>query len=266
MLLKRRMGIKMNKEKYIKEIIGEAVREYGFEKFTHFIETGWESYEFERVDGELKQNILITIMDSDLRLEFRTNAYGQFAVDATDLFPSNLASDRPSFLMFKNEEEFKKIIYLSRDIILQNGFTILEKLSKPTTEVHPRKETYWKVYTENKKLEEKYRKMYELEDTEFTRKMMQKISDIILSTKDKEFAEVEDMLVGLAAVYGNQIIRKCGGQWKKYKDSEVCLIGSVFGRSSENPLSNIIHYWDRKEENISFLLGPFKKHPYDTVI
>ena len=256
----------MNKEKYIKEIIGEAVKEYGFEKFTHFIETDWESYEFERVEGELKQNILITIMDSDLRLEFRTNAYGQFAVDATDLFPSNLASDRPGFLMFKNEEEFKKIIYLSRDIILQKGFNILEEISKPTTEARPRKETYWKVYTENKELEEKYRKMYELEDTEFTRKMMQKISDIILSTKDKEFAEVEDMLVGLAAVYGNQIIRKCGGQWRWRDNTKSCVIDNIFNRDRVNPLSQIIFYWDGKKENINYLLNSFREHPYDTVI
>ena len=256
----------MNKEKYIKEIIGEAVSEYGFEKFTYFIETDWESYEFERVDGELKQNILITIMDSDLRLEFRTNAYGQFAVYATDLFPSNLASDRPGFLMFKNEEEFKKIICLSRDIILQKGFTILEKISKPITEVRPRKETYWKVYTENKELEQKYRKMYGLEDMEFTRKMMQKISDILLSIKDKEFIEVEEMLVGVAAVYGNQIIRKCGGKWRWKDNTKPCLIEEIYGQDSANPLNDIIFYWNRKEEDIYILLIPFKKHPYDTVI
>ena len=256
----------MNKEKYIKDIIGEAIREYGFERYTHFTETDWERYEFERVDGELKQNILITIMDSDLRLDFRTNAYGQFAVDATDLFPPNLAGNRPSFLMFKNEEEFKKIIYLSRDIILQKGFTILEKISKPRTEARPRKETYWKIYTENKELEEKYRKMYGLEDTEFTRKMMQKISDIILSTKDKEFAEVEDMLVGLAAVYGNQIIRKCGGEWRWRDNTKSCIIDNIFNRDRVNPLSQIIFYWDGKKEDINYLLNAFRKLPYDTVI
>lgn len=90
--------------------------------------------------------------------------------------------------------------------------------------------------------------------------------NIILSTKDQDFKEVEEILVGLAAVYGNQIIRKCGGEWKKCDNSEVCLISKIPGRCNIDPLSNIIHYWDMQEENIDIFLKAFRKHPYDTAI
>ena len=257
----------MDKEKIIKEIIGEAVQEYGFDQFVHDVDGYIELYDFERKDGDLKQYIIMTVSIDEIRLQFMTNAYGQFAVEASNLIPSDFDVNTLGFIKFGNEEEFKKILYHFRDIILQKGFAILEEISKPTTEARPRKETYWKVFTENKELDEKYRKMYGLENTEFTRKMMQKISDIILSTKDQEFKEVEEMLVGLAAVYGNQIIRKCGGEWKWKHIAESCVVDKVFGdHHRANPLSQIIFYWDRKKEDINYLLGPFKKYPYDTVI
>lgn len=161
------------------------------------------------------------------------------------------------------EKLIKEII---GEAVKDYGFEIFEKISRPTTEARPKKETYWKVYSENRELEEKYRKMYGLEDTEFTRKMMQRISDIILSTKDQDFKEVEEMLVGLAAVYGNQIIRKCGGEWKWYDEPKSCLIVNIHGTKSTNPLNDIIWYWNRKEENINNLLIPFRRLPYDTVI
>lgn len=256
----------MNKEKLIKEIIGEAVKDYGFEKFVYSVDGWTEGYDFKRTDGDLEQYIIITVINDEIRLEFMTNAYGQFPVDASKLIKSNFPSDRQDFLMFRNEKEFKKILFLFRDIILQKGFEIFEKISRPTTEARPKKETYWKVYSENRELEEKYRKMYGLEDTEFTRKMMQRISDIILSTKNQDFKEVEEMLVGLAAVYGNQIIRKCGGEWKWYDKTKSCLIVKIYGENNSNPLNEIICYWRRKEEDINNLLIPFRRLPYDTVI
>ena len=108
--------------------------------------------------------------------------------------------------------------------------------------------------------------MYGLEDTEFTRKMMQKISDIILEKKDQNFAEVEEMLVGLAAVYGNQIIRKCGGEWMWDDKTKSCTIEKIHGKMFASPLGRLIFYWNRKEEDINCLLSVFRRLPYDTVI
>ena len=256
----------MDKEKWIKQIIGEAVKEHGFEKFIHSVDGWTHGYEFVRENGDLRQDISITVIDNSIRLEFITNAYGQDHVEVLDMIKSDFVDNGLGFLIFENEEELKEILYLFRDLILQKGFDILEEISKPTTDVRPREETSWKVFSENKELEEKYRKMYGLEDTEFTRKMMQKISDIILEKKDQNFAEVEEMLVGLAAVYGNQIIRKCGGEWRWNDKTKACTIKKIHGKNSTNPLHDLIWYWDRKEEDINCLLSVFRRLPYDTVI
>ena len=65
----------MNKEKYIKDIIGKTVKDYGFEKFLYDVD-GWvEGYAFVKKEKDLIQYISMTVIDNKIRLEFRTNVY-----------------------------------------------------------------------------------------------------------------------------------------------------------------------------------------------
>ena len=93
----------MDKEKWIKQIIGEAVKEHGFEKFIHSVDGWTHGYEFVRENGDLRQDISITVIDNSIRLEFITNAYGQDHVEVLDMIKSDFIDNGLGFLIFENE-------------------------------------------------------------------------------------------------------------------------------------------------------------------
>ena len=117
------------------------------------------------------------------------------------------------FLHFENEEELKQILQHFRRIIVEKGEEVFREISKHSTEARPKKKTHKKLYEEHEELNRKYRKLYGMEDTEFTAKLMRRMNQVILEMQDEDFADVEETLIGLAAVYGDQLVRKCGGEW-----------------------------------------------------
>lgn len=247
----------MNREKWIKKIIGEIAKEHGFTYAGHYRDGYVHGYSFEYTKDDIRQDIDITIIGNEIRMQLNTTAYGQMWVNVCDLMESDLKPDITGFLEFKDEEEYKEILHTFSKILIQEGFRVLEEKSKHTTEARPKKETYWKLYTEHDELNREYRKKYDLEDTESSLKCIQKISDIILGTKDRKFAEVEEMLIGLAAVYGDQLIQEWGGEWVWSEMNNSCCVGGMRNGAYTNPLVDMIFYWTRGEEELDILAQPF---------
>ena len=268
----------MNKAKWIKKIIGEAVTEKGF-SYTGCTGGSDVGYSFKRrVDGEDEDDEIMQIIEIfislsviggyDIRLTFCTNAYGVINQEVTNLIPSGFKKgDLDDFLHFENEEELKQILQHFRRIIVEKGEDVFREISKHSTEARPKKKTYRKLYEEHEELNQKYRKLYGMEDTEFTAKLMRRMNQVILEMQDEDFADVEETLIGLAAVYGDQLVRKCGGEWE-LSEMGTCMITGLHEGSGagENPLNSIIFHWRNKRDDYRELLDCFRKHPYDTVI
>ena len=268
----------MNKAKWIKKIIGEAVTEKGF-SYTGCTGGSDVGYSFKRrVDGEDEDDEIMQIIEIfislsviggyDIRLTFCTNAYGVINQEVTNLIPSGFKKgDLDDFLHFENEEELKQILQHFRRIIVEKGEDVFWEISKHSTEARPKKKTYRKLYEEHEELNQKYRKLYGMEDTEFTAKLMRRMNQVILEIQDEDFADVEETLIGLAAVYGDQLVRKCGGEWE-LSEVGTCMITGIHegSRAGENPLNSIIFHWRNKRDDYRELLDCFRKHPYDTVI
>jgi hypothetical protein len=268
----------MNKAKWIKKIIGEAVTEKGF-SYTGCTGGSDVGYSFKRrVDGEDEDDEIMQIIEIfislsviggyDIRLTFCTNAYGVINQEVTNLIPSGFKKgDLDDFLHFENEEELKQILQHFRRIIVEKGEDVFREISKHSTEARPKKKTYRKLYEEHEELNQKYRKLYGMEDTEFTAKLMRRMNQVILEIQDEDFADVEETLIGLAAVYGDQLVRKCGGEWE-LSEVGTCMITGIHegSRAGENPLNSIIFHWRNKRDDYRELLDCFRKHPYDTVI
>ena len=255
----------MNRQKWIKKIIGGVVEERGFEYTGHFRDGYIHGYSFECIKNDLRQYIEISISGNEIKMELNTNAYGQAWVNVCDLAELHLSPNLRGFLEFKDEGEYKEILHLFCEILNQKGFAVLKEKIKPTTEIRPKKETYWKLYMEHDELNREYRKKYDLEDTESSFKCMQRISDIILETVDQEFAEVEEMLIGLAAVYGDQLIQKWGGEWVWSEVNNSSGVDKMRNGEYVNPLADIIFYWKEGEEYMDALIQSFKKDPFDVV-
>ena len=77
---------------------------------------------------------------------------------------------------------------------------------------------------------------------------MKKISDIILENKDNPFKEVGELLIGLAAVYGCQLVKKCGGHWEFDDESASCMIEEKFECKGERPLLTMLRYWKHRKK------------------
>ncbi len=268
----------MNKAKWIKKIIGETVTEKGF-SYTGCTGGSDVGYSFKRrVDGEDEDDEIMQIIEIfislsviggyDIRLTFCTNAYGVINQEVTNLIPSGFKKgDLDDFLHFENEEELKQILQHFRRIIVEKGEDVFREISKHSTEARPKKKTHKKLYEEHEELNQKYRKLYGMEDTEFTAKLMRRMNQVILEIQDEDFADVEETLIGLAAVYGDQLVRKCGGEWE-LSEVGTCMITGIHegSRAGENPLNSIIFHWRNKRDDYRELLDCFRKHPYDTVI
>ena len=170
------------------------------------------------------------------------------------------------FLHFENEEELKQILQHFRRIIVEKGEEVFREISKHSTEARPKKKTHKKLYEEHEELNRKYRKLYGMEDTEFTAKLIRRMSQVILEMQDEEFADVEETLIGLEAVYGDQLVRKCGGEWELTENNTCMIEGLQEGSLGMNPLNTIICYWRNKRDDYGVLLSWFKRYPGDTVI
>ena len=158
----------MNRAKWIKEIIGGAVEEHGFEykgysrdEYTYF-------YSYRRMKKDAQQDVWQTITIgvslNEMELVFGTDAFGQDSIEAgAGLIESDFEIDSDNrWITWKDAEEFKKVLYHFREIILKKGLNILEEISIPTSEIRSTKETDWKLYQEHEALNEEYRKRYGL--------------------------------------------------------------------------------------------------------
>ena len=247
----------MNRSQQVKKIIGSAIEDHGFEYKGYDRDEYVSFYSFEKKDGDLEQYITIVVSGGKLRLELGTNAYGQKDVRASALIDSKFKGGNDG-LVFESDEDFKEILSHFKEIILQKGFEILDSISVPTSDEIPTRRTETKLFQEHEALNKEYREKYGITETATT-KVIKKISDIILENKDKPFKEVEELLIGLAAVYGCQMVKKCGGHWEFDDESASCMIEEKLECECERPLLTMIWYWKHREEYLEILLQEFRE-------
>ena len=125
--------------------------------------------------------------------------------------------------------------------------------------MEPSREAALKLYEEHEALNKEYREKYKITETD-TVTVMAKISGVILENKDKPFMEIEKLLIGLAAVYGCQLVKKRGGEWIFYDDVySECVIDEIPGCREESPLFTVFRYWQNKKEDLEILLQKFRE-------
>lgn len=255
----------MNKIKEIKKVIGNALTPYEFR--VDYSDAN-EGVCFVRESGNLKQFIDIQIIHSKyLALKFSTNAYQQRIIDGSEFFPEKKSTFLYPGIPFprewwpwSNDEEFVDTLNTFKSIILEHGIKALEEISTPSTEIRPTIQADWELYQNHRELNHKYRVILEIENESSTRKVVEKIHEVLLNTRSKNFKEVEPTLIGLAAVYGEELLSKRGGEWQWREDlDKICWIDKMKGGvGATYPLNDIIGYWREGMNDIQFLLNKFQ--------
>ncbi|WP_367565178.1 hypothetical protein [Lacrimispora sp.] len=256
----------MNRIKMIEKIIGEAIVSYGFR-----VEyTDEEGVDFIRERGDLKQFIYVYIENNLLLLKYKTNTYRQLSVNEANLFlpEESFAYGIFDFPMpaspwvWNDEEEFVDILNTFKNEILTDGLRELQELSEvhfPEAMVQTNRE----LYENHKELDLRYRNLLKIDHSTPTLLVVDTIREEILKIRDYNFEEVRPILIGLAAIYAEELVVH-REEWQWEFDNKSCWISTKGGRIGGRyrrtyPLNEIIGYWSYNDNDINdeFFLDEF---------
>lgn len=200
----------MNMKKVIHEELGQELENIGF----HYGSSERGIWPYEREKDGIKQEIIVIRhrYEKDcIRVIFNTNAYGQRQKEFCDFVPEEGAKHW-EFWEFSNEEELREILREFKRLIFTYGLDFLETISKPATDAVPTREKQRYLYEHHQELSDKYQEELGTEG-----KSAEEVVDVITheleEMLDKPYAEVEDVLMGLAALYGHTICWGDRGEW-----------------------------------------------------
>lgn len=236
----------------IERIITPILAERGFSVRAFPLEKCNRIWEYKKKEGDILYDIAIIdsyhYIDSfhyiDLSVE--TNAYGQRTVHAEKFAPQDRYSGDHNGWPYQDEPMFIKILEEMKGLLLDFGFQELERISVPTTKIGPTPDNNRYLRDHWKKVALKYREEWGL-DSKTHEEQFEIIMEMIRNEEDKQFEEVESLLVDIAAVYSDFLLRYFGGKstWiEDYNNFFLEEIGTHDGGCS--PLLNIISIWEYK--------------------
>lgn len=232
----------MNMKKIIQEELGQELENIGF----HYVPGERLFWPYEREKDGIRQEIMIARDRYEkryIRVIFETNAYGQRPKEFRHFVPEEGAKHW-EFWGFENEEELREILREFKRLIFTYGLDFLEMISKPATDAVPTREKQRYLYQHHQELCEKYQKELGTEG-----KSAEEVIDIlnhkIEEMLDKPYAEVEDVLMGFAALYGHTICWGDNGEWVWDEEKGVCQIKKILGTTTNQYiLDQVIGEWD----------------------
>lgn len=235
----------MRQKKIIQEILGKELEKEGF----RYIQGESLAWSYERLKGEVWQVISVVrerYCKGYIKIIFNTNAYGQKARELDDFVPEKL----PEYWHYETEEELRQIITQFKEWIFAYGLEGLEKISQPTTEARPKPETNRYLYEHHEELYEEYREKMGIQDEEWI-DVIKKIQKRIEETWNLPFNQMEEELIGLAALYAYALNGGEDGIWEWNPKAGMCTVPEVAGTVTRVfPLLDIIHAWNWKDEKL----------------
>ena len=236
-------------KKVIHEELGQELEKIGF-RFVSGERLFWP-YEKEK-DG-IKQEIIIArdrYEKKSIKVIFHTSAYGQSPKEFCDFVPEDGAKYWELW-GYENEDELRGILREFKRLIFTYGLEFLETISKPSTDAIPTEEKNRYLYEHHQELFEEYQEKLGTKG-----KKPEEAIEIIYETMEKildePFAKVEDMLIGIAALYGHTICWGDKGEWCWDQERKECVIKQVLGTWVNEYILRVIYiswdYWRKNRE------------------
>jgi len=248
----------MQRTKLVQEIIGKAIEPNGF-KLSLVDRRLWL---FMKQTEELKQEIAIQLFSKDsIRLSFSTNAFGHRTVYGTAFAKDGEPKgDIFDAYRFGNEEEFIGLLEYFKKIIFDYGFEALEKMSIPTTEIRPTKETNRYLFENHDELNIRHREMFGINESTTSDEIFTIINNYLTQTQGQAFEDVKETLIGLAAVAGSVLVDISGGDWVWDSNSNICWVSNKAKYPTKCcPLVIIIDCWRDNTGNVINRLNYYYK-------
>lgn len=233
------------KKSVVIEIMEQKLSPYGF-KYSEYEILRWI---FSReVNGQAQY---VAIMKSNLGDSY----YLEMGVSRYDLSSHRIPdiTGNPKAVQdmdYHNEEEQIQVLKELGDIVIYYG---LEKLNSMKTVQLKESyvitaEMYNKLFDEKEALTQNFLERHQLKEL-LDDKILSALEQEEEQLQGKEYEEVQDKLIELAAVYGNLIVASMGGRWTSSDDNT--FLRQVPIRYRVFPLKDIVRTWEYKMESIA---------------
>ena len=234
----------MTIKKVIQEELGKVLEEQGF-KFTKAEPCFWP---YEREKDGVHQEIMVArdrYEKGYIKVIFATNAYGQRPKEFRDFVPEEGAK-KWDYWGYGNEEELREVLREFKRLILEYGLDFIEEISKPATDAIPTEKSNRYLLQHHQELCKEYQKRLDVEGKE-AKEVINKIYQKLEKILDEPFSQIEDILIGLAALYGHAICWGDKGKWIWDEQRRGCCIEKILETREDMlmlPLNLIIEVWD----------------------
>jgi len=222
--------MRLNKTKIIKEIIGEAIKNYGYEYIGYSGE-----WKFEKIDGNVKRYIYIVPYRHSkerITVELGTNLpeTGRFqAIEFTKNFDNHIGY----WNCMSDEAHFTIAIEKIKDALLQGGIPFIESYDENSiAKIYEDAELY--LYNHHSELKVECMKRFEIEDDTFTEQSVNEWFEKFI----KEEAKVRDdekelikLCMQITALIGDCFCNYMGAKWileeREFDGKKYCMIMNI---------------------------------------
>lgn len=233
------MEKRLNRGRLIRKYIGEGLREEGF-SYAGYKGDVWE---FQRIYKEnIIQSIYIYVYRFDpwqITFHLGTNLPGKGIVDAHEIKGTPRDLDMPGYWKYHDENSLVSVLKEMVKIIVGHGMKALESLSIPE-KVYDTPKMHKELYMHHKELADRFEKRTGMFATGYDKENVERwfeyIDERMKELKEKDFEEVIDEILEMAAFLGEQIVKYQEGFWNQVK-----------GMGGEY---TFINYYHRKYEKV----------------
>lgn len=230
----------MKKLAIIKKIIGNNLEPYGFEYY------GKEpdSWIFSRKNNNVEQFVCIYDNNYYTRIELYTSLDLSARSEINNFYPKWKEEGEQFFWEYTDEQSFIKILEEFVPIIIDFGLEELERMSIPTREqlVRPTKEMQKKLYMNHEEYTNSFISKYNVH-IEDINKVITNITVIMQQNQNKDYEEMKETLIEMAAFYGSAINSYFNGRW--VWEGDICSVEFISNNVKVEclPLQQIVFNW-----------------------
>ena len=241
----------MRQAEIIKDIIGEVVEPMGFAFRGGMASDGWE---YIRNKDGIQQIIFIDDLNQyrrkNARLLLTTNLLNSRRVEICEYVPE-YDGQFDTFWEYKSEEDYKRIIIEFARIIKEYGIDKLNEISIPIRNAIVTDDMQRQFYQLHDKMAKEFQSNYQLEQMSMA-ETNQLLYKMITEMQEKEFQEIKDQLMYMAAFWGETVTNEFTGYWEWKEDVDKCMV-RVPGKFGRFPLDIIIQEWAEFDANVNGL-------------
>ncbi|MBR1702881.1 MAG: hypothetical protein IJ716_13190 [Lachnospiraceae bacterium] len=245
----------MQKTKMIKEIIGTAIKPYGFQ----YWKTDGPSRVFiKRLEGVKRYfdpevttaELYINIQDSNVAKALYVRLSSNVAAKVNHSELEEAYDGRP-WMPYTDEESFRKCLKRIAELLIEYGLPMLEEMSVEE-EVITTRAMEERLYQEYPSLEQKFIEQYHLKTVAESEadidEWFERIREILLDTCDRPYEEVKELILMVAAFWQQRFCELLGAECEHDERIHITAVTCKYGYFPS--LGPIVYQWKNKcDEN-----------------